>query len=355
MNLHKLIFTNNECYQRGVKIRPTGIMVHSTGANNPWLSRYVGPDDGLLGKNAYNNHWNTYRPGGGQVCVHGFIGKLKDGSIATYQTLPWDHRAWHAGGSANNSYIGFEICEDNLKNATYFAQVYQEAVELCVYLCKLYNIDPKNIICHSEGAYMGIASNHADVMHWFPKHGKSMNTFRAAVKAELAKGTLQSQGTLQGQGQAITLPGTPSNTASNPAKQLYRVRKSWSDSKSQKSANKYLSNAKKVADKNQGYKVYDWNGVVVYDPWIVKETPATRPVDYAQSYDVKKAGVYTVKANGGLNMRTGAGTHKSIVKALSNGATFTCYGYYTRYDGTVWLYGMDATGAKGFCSATYLR
>ncbi len=44
----------------------------------------------------------------------------------------------------------------------------------------------KHIICHSEGCKLGIASNHGDVMHWFPKHGKSMDTFRAAVKVGLA-------------------------------------------------------------------------------------------------------------------------------------------------------------------------
>ena len=33
---------------------------------------------------------------------------------------------------------------------------------------------------------MGIASNHADVMHWFPKFGKSTDTFRTDVKAGLA-------------------------------------------------------------------------------------------------------------------------------------------------------------------------
>ena len=47
MNLHKLILTNNACYKAGKTIVPKGIMVHSTGANNPWLKRYVGPDDGL--------------------------------------------------------------------------------------------------------------------------------------------------------------------------------------------------------------------------------------------------------------------------------------------------------------------
>lgn len=186
MNLRKLILTKNACYKAGRTIKPKGIMVHSTGANNPWLKRYVGPDDGLLGKNQYNNHWNQDKPGGRQVCVHAFIGKLAHGSIATYQTLPWNHRGWHAGGTANNTHIGFEICEDGLTDASYFNAVYKEAVELCVYLCKLYGFNEKDIICHSEGYKLGIASNHADVMHWFPKHGKSMNTFRADVKKLLS-------------------------------------------------------------------------------------------------------------------------------------------------------------------------
>lgn len=91
-------------------------MVHSTGVNNPNLRRSVGPDDGLLGVNTNGNHWNQPAPGGRQVCVLAFIGKLADGSIATYQTLPWNYQGWHCGsgskGSGNNTHIGFEICED---------------------------------------------------------------------------------------------------------------------------------------------------------------------------------------------------------------------------------------------------
>lgn len=182
MNLRKLILTNNACYKAGRKIIPKGIMVHSTGANNPNLRRYVGPDDGLLGVNRYSNHWNQDRPDGRQVCVHAFIGKLKNGSVATYQTLPWEHRGWHAGGDANNTHIGFEICEDGLTDTSYFNAVYKEAVELCVFLCKLYNLTERDIIGHYEGHQRGIASNSADPRHWFTKHGKSMDTFRADVK-----------------------------------------------------------------------------------------------------------------------------------------------------------------------------
>ena len=254
MNLHKLIFTENACYKAGRKITVKGIMVHSAGANNPWLKRYVGPDDGLLGKNQYNNHWNTYHPGGREVCVHGFIGKLADGTIATYQTLPWDHRGWHAGGSANNTHIGFEICEDGLTDSTYFKKVYQEAVELCAYLCKLYGLTEKNIICHSEGYKQGIASNHGDVMHWFPKHGKNMDTFRADVKALLNAGAEKDEPVDN------TTPTYPEKLTSG----YYRVRKTWKDSKSQVGAYRVLKNAKTAVDKNPGTFVFTNDGVAIY-------------------------------------------------------------------------------------------
>jgi N-acetylmuramoyl-L-alanine amidase len=216
MNLRTLILTNNACYKAGRTITVKGIMVHSTGANNPWLRRYVGPDDGLLGRNRHNNHWNQDRPDGRSVCVHAFIGKLADGSIATYQTLPWNHRGWHSGrgtkGSANDTHISVEICEDNLTDAAYFNAVYKEAAELCAFLCKEYTLDPMAdgvIIGHFEGHRRGIASNHADPGHWFPRHGKSMDTFRAEVKRLLTSGETPK-------------PPAPTPAPTEP-KKLYRV------------------------------------------------------------------------------------------------------------------------------------
>lgn len=189
MNLHTCFLTKNDCYKAGKTLNVQGLMLHSTGAPNTKLSRYVGPDDGLLGANRYGNHWNQPTPDGRQVCVHGFIGELKDGSIATYQTLPWTMRGWHAGGSANNTHIGVEICEDNLCDGTYFHEVYQEAVELFAMLCKEFNLDPlKNIICHAEGYKQGIASNHGDVLYWFSKHRKTMDDFRRDVKSYMEHG-----------------------------------------------------------------------------------------------------------------------------------------------------------------------
>lgn len=178
MNLYRQILTRNDCYSKGWAITPKGVMVHSTGANNPNVARYV-PGDDILGRNVNGNHWD--RPGVAK-CVHAFVGKIADGSVAAVQTLPWNWRGWHAGGSANDTHISFELCEDGLDDPAYFAAVYRQAVELTAYLCKEYNLDPLAdgvVLCHQEGYRRGIASNHADVLHWFPKFGRTMDDFRA--------------------------------------------------------------------------------------------------------------------------------------------------------------------------------
>ncbi len=53
-------------------------------------------------------------------------------------------------------------------------------------------------------------------------------------------------------------------SADKAASRLYRVRKTWADSKSQKGAFSVLANAKKCADSNKGYSVFDENGKKVY-------------------------------------------------------------------------------------------
>src|SRR5574343_76879 len=193
MEIRKQILTKNNCYKAGVPMTPKGVLWHSTGANNPKLSRYV-PDDGNLGPNKYNNHWDQPRPGNRDVCVHAFIGKDKNGEVQIYQTLPFDMRCWGAGkgkkGSANDSYIQFEICEDKLDDKEYFNQVYKAGVWFTAEMVKRYNIDVNSIsIIDHSGAYkLGIASNHGDVMKWFKIYNKTMNDVIEDVK-KLLNGT----------------------------------------------------------------------------------------------------------------------------------------------------------------------
>ena len=228
--------TKNPCYISGRKIKPTGIVVHSTGANNPFLKRYVGPDDGILGKNQYNNHWNK---ASANKCVHAWIGKAEDGSVKVYQTLPWDYRCWGVGsgkkGSYNASHIQFEICEDNKKDAAYYAEAFALAQELCAYLCQMFGIKNENIVGHYEAHAAGYGSNHSDPKPWQKKHSGSMAQYRSFVNtlvngAESPAGVVvkeNEQSTTDTQSKADKPAETPANTTQtgNVVKTMNTLRK----------------------------------------------------------------------------------------------------------------------------------
>lgn len=202
------ILTESRCYNRSSKMAVKGVLWHSTAANNTTIRRYVQPSKNdpkhnelmaLIGENAYNNDWNDPDL---KVSVHAFIGTLKDGTITSVQTLPWDLACYGCGsgsrGSCNNGWIQFEICEDDLTSKSYFDKVYKEACELTAYLCKTYNLDPMAmttyngyevpvVLCHKDANTYKMGSNHGDVMHWFKKYNKTMDDVRKDVAALMGR------------------------------------------------------------------------------------------------------------------------------------------------------------------------
>ena len=286
--------TQSTCYKGTSIMTVKGVLWHSTGANNPNLKRYVQPSDKasdrdkwlkLLGKNSYGNDWNHTSVQAGLNC---WIGKLADGTVTTVQTMPWNYKPWGCAsgpkGSCNNGWIQFEICEDGLTDKTYFNKVYKEACEITAYLCKLYGLDPKGtvtvngvkvpvILCHADSYKLGMGSNHGDVLHWFRKHGKTMDDVRNDV-AKLMGKTSQIE------------PAKPAEP-----KEMYRVRKTWEDSKSQVGAYTDLKNAKEACDKaGKGYEVYNAKGVAIYPNPPAKEEetkPATPSTSFKVGQEVK--------------------------------------------------------------------
>ena len=191
MKLVESFLTKNPCYTAGRKITVKGLMLHSVGCPQPKASVFI-------------NSWNSASYD--RACVHAFI----DGNDATvYQTLPWNHRGWHGGGSSNNTHIGVEMCEpscikyvggssftcsDTATAKAVAKRTYEAAVELFAYLCKMYSLDPLGdgvIVSHREGHSRGIASNHGDPEHLWNQLGMgyTMTTFRNAVKSQLSADT----------------------------------------------------------------------------------------------------------------------------------------------------------------------
>ena len=153
MQIIPAFVTQNKCYQAGAPLTPRGIMLHSVGTPQPSAAVFA-------------RSFNQYQPGGVSVCVHAFA--QADGTV--YQTLPWEMRGWHCGGSANSTHIGVEMTEPSAgmtyaEAAEQIAGTYHTAVELFAALCKQYGLDPAQdgvIIGHAEGHRRGVASNHAD-------------------------------------------------------------------------------------------------------------------------------------------------------------------------------------------------
>jgi N-acetylmuramoyl-L-alanine amidase CwlA len=104
LKLVKSYLTENPCYSKNLARTdaryisfqdngPKGLMLHSVGCPQP-------------SANVFIKNWN--KASYDRACVHAFI-DANTGII--YQTLPWNFRGWHGGGTSNNTYIGVEMCE----------------------------------------------------------------------------------------------------------------------------------------------------------------------------------------------------------------------------------------------------
>ena len=202
MQITQRFITKNPCYQANVNVLdrryrdfqkngPSGLMLHSVGCAQPSAEVFA-------------VRWDSPAY---EVAVHAFIDADNGG---VWQIMPWNFRAWHCGGSANNTHLGIEMCEsshirylkkgeqgysagkfvvlDAEKAKADAARAYHSAVKLFAMLCKTWGLNPLEDICsHREGWYMGIASGHQDPEWYWKGLGLSytMDGFRAAVKSEM--------------------------------------------------------------------------------------------------------------------------------------------------------------------------
>lgn len=95
----------------------------------------------------------------------------------------------HALQNRENSFVKYSVD----KNQSYFEDVYRKAIYTCGYILaksKVKTVTENNVLSHAEGYQKGIASNHADVGHWFPLHGKTMDDYREDVQKYMNTGIL---------------------------------------------------------------------------------------------------------------------------------------------------------------------
>ena len=244
----------------GVKINEYLLTKHNPNhINMPSVSM----ESKVIGVTVHNTDWISVASGttpAEQYTRATVNGNMKDvrvhyyvDNVCVWQNLPLSLSGWHAAdgsGNGNRKTIAIECIMSSAYNST-DKKSEDNCARLAAALLKKYGLDINHLYTHT---------------HWLNvRDGKSgtvdyLNTTRNPYKMCPAY-ILPHWAEFKKKVQAYMNVGSSTPATSSP-KQLYRVRKSWSDAKSQIGAFSSLENAKKAC--KAGYAVFDSNGKQVY-------------------------------------------------------------------------------------------
>ena len=247
-----------------------------------------------------------------------------DGRIGLY--VEEKDRSWCTSSSSNdNRAITIEVASDTYHPYRVKDVAYKSLIKLLVDICKrngikklVWSTNKSERMNHLNGCNMTVHRDYANKScpgdYLYNLHGQ----IAKEVNAQLGSST--------------------SSMATTAKKKLYRVRKSWKDVKSQKGAFYDLSNAKKCADKNNGYSVFDESGKTVYTSKATNSTGSFKVqisisdlnirkgpgTNYAATGKFTGKGVFTI-----VETKQGTGSAKGWGK-LKSGAGWIALDYTTR-------------------------
>lgn len=244
-----------------------------------------------------------------------------DGRIGMY--VEEKDRSWCTSSASNdNRAITIEVASDTYHPYRVNDVAYKSLIKLLVDICKrngikklVWSTNKSERMNHLNGCNMTVHRDYANKScpgdYLYNLHGQ----IAKEVNAQLGSGS-----------------------SSTTKKTLYRVRKTWKDVKSQKGAFNNLSNAKKCADKNKGYSVFDENGKAVYTSKAANSTSSFKVqisisdlnirkgpgTNYAATGKFTGKGVFTI-----VETKQGTGSAKGWGK-LKSGAGWIALDYATR-------------------------
>ena len=208
------------------EMKAEGITVHNT-ANNA-------PAENEIAYMIRNNN---------QVSYHYAID-----DVEIVQGLPEDRNGWHAGdggeGKGNRTTIGIEICYSTGDKAK-FEKAQLNAAEFVAFKLKENGWGIEKVYTHK---------------HWSGKHcpHRTLDEYGWEYFLDLVEKFLKPAAT-----------------------EMYRVRLTWADAKSQIGAFTNLENAKKAC--KEGYTVFNNQGIAVYSNKVIKEEPKPQPTPAKKS------------------------------------------------------------------------
>ncbi|NLZ46668.1 MAG: N-acetylmuramoyl-L-alanine amidase [Clostridiales bacterium] len=175
--------------------------------------------------------------------------------------IPHDEIAW-CTNNANAYSVSIETCHPKT-DGKFNEKTYKSLVELSAYLLNLYKLTYNDLIRHFDvtgkvcpKSFVAKSKGGTD-----DEKLTAWNKFKADVKKTMVSKEVGNSSSSSNTNSNLS-NSLNSNPNSSTSSNLYRVRKTWLDSKSQIGAYKSLDNAKKACKK--GYTVYDESGRTVY-------------------------------------------------------------------------------------------
>lgn len=231
------------------------------------------------------------------------------------QLIPENRNAWHAGdgdgGAGNRSSISIEICYSR-SGGPRFIKAEQNGAKLAAKILKAHGWGVNRMFPHQH--WSGKYCPHRTLdMGW--------QRFVNMVQAELNGGS--------------SIPTTPSKPSTS---NLYRVRKTWNDAKSQIGAYSSFDNAKAACP--TGYRVYDSNGNCVYNP--------TPPVSNNYEGSTTYAEYGTFYFNVAVQIRTAPADGYETGLCYYPGESVVYHTVILNKNGYNWIVYNRASGGQGY-------
>ena len=250
----------------------------------------------VVGQCSVETLGNIFLPTSRQASCNYGIGA--DGRVGMY--VEEKNRSWCSSSNANDQRaVTIECASDTTEPYAFKDVVYQKLITLCVDVCKR-NGKSKLLWLGDKDKTLNYAPKSDEMVltvhRWFANKS-CPGSWMYARMGDLAEKV------------TAHLGGSSGGTVST-SDQMYRVRKTWADAKGQKGAFTVLDNAKKCADANPGYSVFDNNGVNIYTPNTSTQTAPDVP--------------FTVKVSlSDLNIRKGPGTDYAKTGKFTGKGVFT--------------------------------
>ena len=217
----------------------------------------------IIGVTVHNTDWITVARGttpAEQYTRATVNGNMKDVRVHYYvdntcawQNLPRNLSGWHAAdgsGNGNRRTIAIECIMSSAYNST-DKKSENNCAKLAAALLKQYGLGINHLYTHTH--WLNVSDGKRGTVDQLNTMHNSYKMCPAYILPHWAEFKKKVQSYLNAGTSTISAPST---------KQLYRVRKSWADTKSQLGAYSSLENAKKAC--KVGYSVFDSNGKAVY-------------------------------------------------------------------------------------------